>query len=56
MAILHTDGDVKMLVGIINKTFQSFSADLPKRQPTHQHLAFIIPVKYFVLVEGVEKC
>ena len=52
---LHTDGDVKMLADLISKMFQSLSTHLPKRQPTYQHTASIIPDKYCVLVEDVEK-
>ena len=55
LANQHTDGNVKELADKINKTFQSVSADLPKLQATHQHPASVLPDKYSVSVDQVEK-
>jgi hypothetical protein len=50
-----TDGDDHALANRINSTFQSVSSTLPKLIPTHQSPASLLPDKYCVSVEEVEK-
>ena len=49
------DGDELVLANKINATFQAVSSSLPKLQPTHQHPQSLLPDKYNVSVEEVEK-
>ena len=48
-------GDEEQLANMINSTFQSVSASLPKLNPTHQHPRAPIPDKYQVTVDEVDK-
>ena len=50
-----TSGDELQLANMINETFQSVSAALPKLEPTHQQPTAPLPDKYHVSVQEVVK-